>query len=527
VDLKRIELALLSLTLLVLVLEAFFVFRPAVKRTEIAMGELQTARNDAVAALEVRKEFVSRVSHELRNPLNTVVGMTDLLANRVADRDQKRFVQILERASGTLMNLINDVLDFSKSEAGHMQLVKMDFELYDVVHRAIDLATPLAEEKGLELVVDIDPGLPTKLSGDAKRLQQILGNLLGNAVKFTEAGEIRLSVERAGETGLAIAVTDTGIGIARDKVSHVFESFYQAHDSKDRRQRGTGLGLTVCKQLVELMGGEIFVESEEGKGSTFRFHIPLKPARAATEASAKPALTGRRVALAVRNASAKAALARVLAAWGATVIEPGECDSRDIVVLDRDATDFEARKNAVRPEQLILLISTRQATEGIDEARKLGVRHYLFKPAAGPELAAAIAGIMGAMPERSTAKSAGPLRVLIADDSPENLELLKVYLTESGHSVTAAGDGEAASRLFATERFDVAILDIQMPGLDGREAIRRIRALERVGGRAPIRAIAVTAYGHTDERDRCLAAGFDELLTKPLKKDVLLNAIAT
>lgn len=382
--------------------------------------ELKKAMSAAESASRTKSDFLASMSHEIRTPMNALMAVADLLAKTPLSAEQNKYVQIFRRAGDNLLNLINDILDLSKVEASQLELEMMGFSLDELLGKVTDIITAQAREKRLTLTFDIEAGVPLKLVGDPTRLQQVLLNLLGNAIKFTESGTVRLHVTRdddlAVPTALRFAVSDTGIGIAEDKLARVFERFTQADSSTTRRFGGSGLGLTISKRLVELMGGRIWVGSTVGVGSVFTFAVPFE-------------------------------------LW-------------------------------------------------ISDAR------------------------LGAAPVDGSRETAlPPLRILLVEDSVDNCTITLAYLADTPYRVEIAANGAIACEMFKTNRYDLVLMDRQMPVMDGLTATRNIRLWEQANGRPHTPIIALTASALKGDREKCLAAGCTAFLTKPIKEDVLLRAI--
>ena len=382
--------------------------------------ELKQAKAAAESASRTKSDFLASMSHEIRTPMNAIMGIADLLAKTTLSNEQDKYVQIFRRAGDNLLNLINDILDLSKVEASQLELERTGFSLADLLEKVMEMVAARALEKELKLVCEIDPSVPTNLIGDPTRLQQVLLNLIGNAIKFTESGTVSLRVtldrDFAVPTALRFAITDTGIGIAKEKLSRVFERFTQADSSTTRRFGGSGLGLTICKRLVELMGGRIWVESGVGAGSTFSFVAPFE------------------------------------------------------IWMGSSADDAVAN--------------------GAD--------------AEGPPQA---------------------LRILLVEDSPDNCTITEAYLEGTPYTLEIAENGAIACDMFAASHYDLVLMDRQMPVMDGLTATRTIRAWEQSKKRVPTPIIALTASALKGDREKCLAAGCTAFLTKPIKQDVLLQAI--
>lgn len=531
-----------------------------IKAAEEAMREAQRAAEDANRA---KSEFLASMSHEIRTPMNAIIGMAELLEETGLSTPQKRYVEIFKSAGESLLTLINDVLDLSKIEAGKLEIETIPFDLADLVERTVTVLGIRSREKGVELLSRVAPGTPTKLKGDPDRLRQVLTNLVGNAIKFTDDGQVLVSVEMGHEiTGiengfeLAISVADTGIGIPADKQQSIFESFTQADSSTTRRFGGTGLGLTISRRLVELMGGRIGVTSVEGEGTTFHVALPVSRVDASEVAPehALARLDGLRVLVVDDNATNRLIVEEMVVGWGSVAVAaesgPEGLDKLtravvaggpfDVVVLDNRMPGMDGmqmlaimRDDPVLAKTGVVLLSS-DAVSLSGRLRELGVGDYLMKPVRRADLHDAIAAAAGARTGTETPVEAvaegepqAPMRVLLVEDSEDNRFLLLAHLSKTPHEVVVAENGAEALTAFeqAKEPFHLILMDMQMPVMDGYEATRRIRALEAErGGHTPI--VAMTAYALKEEVKKSLQAGCDDHLTKPIKKQVFLEAVA-
>jgi signal transduction histidine kinase/DNA-binding response OmpR family regulator len=510
-------------------------------RDELARARqgLVLAKDEAERANRAKTEFLANISHEIRTPLNGILGMLDLALGDDDSVEHREHLGLARSSAGVLLELINDVLDLSKIEAGKLELDEVAFAPRSLIRETLRPLALRAAERGLEFTVEFAPGVGNGLVGDASKLRQVLTNLASNAIKFTAQGSVAVRVAPAAvgvdEPGLKIEVRDTGIGIAPSRHAAIFEPFAQASSSTPRQYGGTGLGLTIVRRLVQLLGGTITLVSEPGRGSTFAFTVAARPVEAAPASEHAGVAIGRRLMILDDDPASVGWLAAALRRRGADVAtslaELGEAARGgpmvDAVLVRGDSPRaLEVAAEVARRQPAAKLVLLSALDRRIDRARARAVRPRacLVKPFDEAEALEAIAEAL--QPSRPTPVSdaATPsrgLRVLVAEDNVVNQKLIARFLERDQHAYHLVGDGAAAVDAFKTERYDVVLLDLQMPVLDGVEAARAMRAHERFGQLVPTPIIALTGNALSEARDACLAAGIDAFMTKPIALDRL------
>ena len=526
-------------------------------KVEEQTKELALARDEALDASRIKSEFLASMSHEIRTPLNAIIGMSELLSETEQSQEQKKYIDVFRRAGDTLLALVNDILDLSKIEAHQMVLEEINFDIVENIEETVEIYALKGAEKSIELLAQVDTDIPSIRNGDPSRLRQIVLNLISNALKFTEKGEIVVKVSRDRESGdpdyLHFSVSDTGIGIPKQKLEAIFASFTQVDSSTTRKYGGTGLGLTISKSLTEMMAGKIWVDSEEGEGSTFHFVVKINVAEDQNLApKAVLDIKDKRILIVDDNTTNRLIINKQLTAGGAIVQEAGSGRAAlevinqlqgkeifDVILVDCRMPEMDGfeliSEMKIKGIDLntILMLSSADLSDNVSKARDLGIARYLVKPIKRAELIQQLGqtvygtGIEDKPQTEPAVEEAhnGKLKILLVEDNPDNRLLIKAYLKKLPYELVEAENGEIAVEKFTQSDYNLVLMDVQMPVMDGHQATRAIRKWETEMAKTPTPIISLTAHAIKEEIDKCIAAGCDTHLSKPVKKATLIDTI--
>lgn len=520
------------------------------RKVEEQTKELAIARDEALESVRLKSEFLASMSHEIRTPLNAIIGMSDLMSETRLTDEQGRYVSVFRKAGDALLSLVNDILDLSKIEADQLALEKIPFNILELIEEVAEIYALQAADKGIEIITRVDTSINVNRIGDPGRLKQIILNLISNALKFTDKGEIIVSLsadtKEHKDEYLLFSVSDTGIGIPKEKLESIFASFTQADASTTRKYGGTGLGLTISKRLTEMMDGSIWVESDENKGSTF--YVTAALPEQAQRSIIKKGFADKNIIIIDSRETTYLNIEEQMIASGAichtaTTIENAQGilkneSGSEIIMIESQLVFQDEKINSIISsidirDKVILLVNPKDMAEHSKLAKSNNLNRMLLKPIKRNELFREINKIINKndeslvedIREGGPKEKATPKHILLVEDNPDNRMLITAYMKKTPYSLDEAENGSIAVELFKQNNYDLVLMDVQMPVMDGHEATRLIREWEKTNDKNRTKIISLTAHAIREEIDKCMAAGCDSHLSKPIKKATLLNAI--
>ncbi len=522
-----------------------------IERTvEVQTKELAIARDEALESVRLKSEFLASMSHEIRTPLNAIIGMSDLMSETRLTDEQARYVGVFRKAGDALLSLVNDILDLSKIEADQLALEEIPFNILELIEEVAEIYALQAADKGIEIITRVDTNINVNRIGDPGRLKQIILNLISNALKFTDEGEIIVSLcagtKEQNDEYLLFSVSDTGIGIPKDKLETIFASFTQADASTTRKYGGTGLGLTISKRLTEMMDGSIWVESDENKGSTF--YVTAALPEQTQRSIIKQGFAEKNIIIIDSRKTNCLNIEEQMVASGASCLTATSIENAqeilsrelesEIILIESRLIFLDDKIKSILSAQnvrdkVILLVNPKDMAEHSKQAKTISINRMLLKPVKRNELFREANKIINKKDESlvddiregGPKEEATPKHILLVEDNPDNRMLIKAYLKKTPYSLDEAENGSIAVELFEQNNYDLVLMDVQMPVMDGHEATRLIREWEKTHNRKRTKIISLTAHAIREEIDKCLEAGCDSHLSKPIKKATLLSTI--